>query len=53
VIFDAAAQNEIDLTSTDMLKTLIKELHAKGIASPTVDLAARFVEKRKSQIDHE
>jgi MFS superfamily sulfate permease-like transporter len=32
VIFDAAAQDEIDLTSTDMLKSLIKELRAKGIA---------------------
>jgi SulP family sulfate permease len=32
VIFDAAAQDEIDLTSTDTLKSLVKELHAKNIA---------------------
>ena len=31
VIFDAAAQDEIDLTSTDMLKSLVKELRAKNI----------------------
>jgi high affinity sulfate transporter 1 len=32
VIFDAAAQDEIDLTSTDTLKSLVKELHGKNIA---------------------
>jgi MFS superfamily sulfate permease-like transporter len=32
VIFDATAQDEIDLTSTDTLKSLVKELHAKNIA---------------------
>jgi high affinity sulfate transporter 1 len=32
VIFDAAAQDEIDLTSTDTLKSLVKELRAKNIA---------------------
>ncbi len=32
VIFDASAQDQIDLTSTNMLKSLIKELRAKGIA---------------------
>ena len=32
VIFDAAAQDVIDLTSTDTLKSLVKELRAKNIA---------------------
>jgi sulfate permease, SulP family len=32
VIFDASAQDQIDLTSADMFKSLIKELRAKGIA---------------------
>ena len=32
VIFDAAAQDDIDLTSTDTLKSLVKELRAKNIA---------------------
>jgi MFS superfamily sulfate permease-like transporter len=32
VIFDAAAQDQIDLTSTDALKSLVKELRAKNIS---------------------
>jgi SulP family sulfate permease len=32
VIFDAAAQDEIDVTSTDTLKSLVKELHAKSVS---------------------
>jgi sulfate permease, SulP family len=32
VVFDAAAQDQIDVTSTDTLKSLIKELRAKNIA---------------------
>jgi high affinity sulfate transporter 1 len=32
VIFDATAQDEIDLTSTDTLKSLVKELRGKNIA---------------------
>lgn len=31
VIFDAGAQEQIDVTSTDMLRSLMKELRAKGI----------------------
>ena len=31
VIFDASAWDEIDVTSTDVLKSLMKELHEKGI----------------------
>ena len=31
VIFDAHAQDEIDVTSTDVLRGLFKELHARGI----------------------
>ena len=40
VIVDAAAQDEIDLTSTDMLKSLIKDLCAKGIAVYFADVHA-------------
>lgn len=32
VIFDANAQDEIDVTSTDVLRGLLKELHEQGIA---------------------
>jgi SulP family sulfate permease len=32
VIFDANAQDEIDVTSTKVLRGLLKELHAQGIA---------------------
>jgi MFS superfamily sulfate permease-like transporter len=32
VVFDAAAQDEIDVTSTDTLKSLVKELRAKNMA---------------------
>jgi SulP family sulfate permease len=31
VIFDSAAWDEIDVTSTDVLKGLVKELHGSGI----------------------
>jgi len=40
VIFDAAAQDEIDVTSTDTLKSLVKELHAKNIAVYFADVHA-------------
>ena len=40
VIFDAAAQDEIDLTSTDMLKSLVNELRAKNIAVYFADVHA-------------
>jgi MFS superfamily sulfate permease-like transporter len=38
VILDAAAQDEIDVTSTDTLKSLIKELHDRSIAVYVADL---------------
>ena len=38
VIFDAAAQDRIDLTSTEVLKGLIKELRAKSIAVYVADV---------------
>jgi MFS superfamily sulfate permease-like transporter len=38
VILDAGAQDQIDLTSTDMLKSLIKELCAKGITVYVADV---------------
>ena len=40
VIFDAAAQDEIDVTSTDTLKSLIKELRAKNIVVYFADVHA-------------
>ena len=40
VIFDAAAQDEIDVTSTDTLKSLVKELRAKNIAVYFADVHA-------------
>jgi high affinity sulfate transporter 1 len=38
VIFDASAQDQIDLTSTHMFKSLIKELRARGIAVYLADV---------------
>jgi MFS superfamily sulfate permease-like transporter len=32
VILDASAQDQIDVTSTNVLKSLLKELRGKGIA---------------------
>ncbi len=40
VILDADVQDEIDLTSADMLKGLIKELRAKNIAVYVADVHA-------------
>jgi sulfate permease, SulP family len=31
VIFDSSAQDQIDVTSTEILKSLVKDLHGKGI----------------------
>ena len=44
VILDAAVQDKIDLTSTDMLKSLVKELHAKGIAVYAAEVHAPVLE---------
>ena len=44
IILDAAAQDEIDVTSTDVLKGLIKELRAKGIAVYLADVHAPVLE---------
>ena len=33
VLFDAAVQDALDITSSDMLKSLIKRLHNQGIAT--------------------
>ncbi len=40
VLLDAAAQDQLDLTSTDMLKSLVRELQAKGIAVYLADVHA-------------
>jgi high affinity sulfate transporter 1 len=38
VIIDASAQDEIDLTSADMLKSLVKELQGKGMTVMMADV---------------
>ena len=40
VIIDASAQDQIDLTSSDMLKSLVKELQGKGLAVYMADVHA-------------
>ena len=44
VIFDAAAQDEIDVTSTDIINSLVKELHRKGIDVYIADVHAPVFE---------
>jgi sulfate permease, SulP family len=44
VIFDAGAQDQIDLTSTEMVKGLVKELHRKGIEVYLADTHAPVLE---------
>jgi MFS superfamily sulfate permease-like transporter len=44
VIFDASAQDELDVTSTDYIKSLVKELHGKGIDVYFADAHARVLE---------
>jgi high affinity sulfate transporter 1 len=44
VIFDSSAQDEIDVTSTDVLKGMVKELHAKGIVVYLTDVHAPVLE---------
>jgi MFS superfamily sulfate permease-like transporter len=44
VIFDAAAQDAIDVTSTDVLKGLVKALHGKGIDVYVAEVHAPVLE---------
>jgi len=44
VIFDSSAQDEIDVTSTDVLKGMVKELHAKGTDVYLTDVHAPVLE---------
>jgi high affinity sulfate transporter 1 len=44
VIFDAASQNEIDVTGTDVLKGLLKELRGKGIEVYVAEVHAPVLE---------
>ncbi len=49
VIFDSNAQEEIDVTSTDVLRSMFKELQASGIETYLTDVHAPVLEKaRKS-----
>jgi high affinity sulfate transporter 1 len=45
VIFDASAQDEIDVTSTNYIKSLMKELRGKGIDVYIADLHAPVLEQ--------
>ena len=38
VIIDASAQDQLDLTSADMLKSLVKELQGRGMAVTLADV---------------
>jgi len=44
VIFDSSAQDQIDVTSTDMIKGLVKELHGNGIEVYLADVHAPVLE---------
>ena len=44
VIFDASAQDEIDVTSTDLIRGLVKELHRKGVDVYMADAHAPVLE---------
>jgi len=44
LIFDASAQDQLDVTSTDVIRSLIKELHGKGIDVYIADAHARVLE---------
>jgi high affinity sulfate transporter 1 len=44
VIFDAAAQDAIDVTGTDVLKGLVKQLHGKGIDVYVAEVHAPVLE---------
>jgi MFS superfamily sulfate permease-like transporter len=44
VVLDSSSQDQLDLTSTDMLKSLVKELHEKGIAVYLADVHAPVLE---------
>jgi SulP family sulfate permease len=44
VIFDSSAQDQIDVTSTDIMKSLVKELHGKGIDVYLADAHAPVLE---------
>jgi high affinity sulfate transporter 1 len=44
VIFESSAQDEIDVTSTDVLKRMVKELHGKGIEVYLADVHAPVLE---------
>lgn len=44
VIFDAASQDAIDVTGTDVLKGLVKELHARGIDVYVAEVHAPVLE---------
>jgi sulfate permease, SulP family len=45
VIFDSSSQDQLDLTSTDMVKSLVKQLHGKGIEVYMADVHAPVLEQ--------
>jgi high affinity sulfate transporter 1 len=48
VIFDAATQDELDVTTTDVIKGLVKELHGRGIDVYFADVHAPVVGHARS-----
>ena len=44
MIFDASAQDQIDVTSTDVIRGEVKELHGKGIDVYLADVHAPVLE---------
>ena len=44
VIFDSVAQDQLDVTTTDAIRSLVKELHGKGIDVFLADVHAPVLE---------
>ncbi len=49
VIFDFSAQDELDLTSTDMMESLVKELLGKGMVVAMADVHAPVRETSRTR----
>jgi SulP family sulfate permease len=47
IVLDASAQYELDITSSDVLKGLVKQLHSKGIAVYAAEVHAQVVESAR------
>ena len=47
VLFDSSSQDQLDVTSTDMIKGLVKELHGQGIDVYLADVHAPVLESAR------